>query len=284
MTIVDIGIAAFGTSRPIWCSNLIGMILSSAENADIKIGSIHAVSSAVPDWNKNNMILEGKGRAEKTDVNRVKITRDFLSGKADWLFQIDDDTTPPPDALARLLTAQRNFIAGVYFNPSKPHNPIAYLRDETSGLYEPLYGYPKGTLIQVDSVGMGCTLIHRSVFEKIYAEHRVFTRPDGSIFAIHESAIRDNPAVFNDGFTTTKAYIENGFYHVPVVEVEKDERPFPFYAMEYGRTEDHWFCELAANVGIRPWVDTTVTCGHLKLRSTDEKTYDEEALSWMNEK
>jgi hypothetical protein len=244
----------------------------------VVLGKIHAVSSALPDWNKNIQLNEGKGRESKTDVNRSKISKDFMSGDAEWLFQIDDDTTPPQDALVRLLKAQRDFIAGVYFNPRPPFNPIAYIRED-DGFYTAVYGYPQGTLIQIDSVGMGCTLIHKSVFQKIYDNHRVFQRQNGSIFAMHNDNVFGTlPA---DPFVKKTRTIKDGMFSEPVIEVNKDERPFPYYAMEYARTEDHHFCELAASVGVKPWLDTTITCEHWKLKDVGKDDYDQEVYGWI---
>jgi hypothetical protein len=153
----------------------------------------------------------------------------------------------------------------------EPFNPIAYLIRE-DGLYHAFYNYPLGALVQVDSVGMGCTLIHRSVFEKIIEEHTVFQRPDGSLIPIHNSEIQNNRPPNNN-----KQYVKNGRLHMPLYPVEEDDnRAWPFFVMEYGRTEDHYFCEMASKVGFRPWLDTNVVCDHIKPQATNRSDYLEE--------
>lgn len=235
----------------------------------IEIGRIHAISSALPDHNRNNIIT--KKRRKLTDMNRNEISKGFLDGDADWLMQIDDDTVPPTDAIVRLLKTQRSFVSGLYFLSEPPHNPVAYYRHE-NGLYNPVYGYPKGVLTQVDSVGMGCCLIHRSVFEKIRDAHEVFARADGSYFAFPKDRIKGKSL---SGIAKSKAVIRDSDLIMPVRLLDEDDnRVFPFYAMEYGRTEDHWFCELAANVGERPWLDATVECIHIKGYRYSVEDYD----------
>jgi hypothetical protein len=269
--IVDIGVACAGTQTKEWWSVVMGMLLQEHDRG-ISFGAIRAVGSALPDFNKNNLLGDQKSRLNLTDMNRVEITRGFLNGSSDWLFQMDDDTVPPYDAISRLLMSGRDFIAGLYFLPKKPFNPIAYYRDN-EGTYKPLYGYPKGSMVQVDSVGMGCTLIHRSVFERIIDAYTVYVRPNGSLLPILKTEIRDNEEYKGE----SQGFLKHGLYHIPVKKQGPDDkRNFPFYALEYGRTEDHYFCELAATVGIRPWVDTAITCQHIKYQPTTEADYDRE--------
>lgn len=268
---VAIGIACGGMQTSQWWSPVIAMLLQE-QLRGIEITKVITMSSALPDLNKNTFLETQKGRLSLTDANRVEIATGFLDTDADWLFQMDDDTVPPYDVITRLLKAKRDFIGGLYFLPKPPYNPIAYYRQD-NGLYFPVYNYPKGQLTQVDSIGMGCTLIHRSVFEKIRDAHEVFVRPNGSLLAVLKDKVLDHKKQYEK----QKEYIANGVYHLPVIPTDpEDSRTFPYYAMEYGRTEDHHFCELAAAVGIKPWLDTTIVCEHWKMQKVTVEDYDRE--------
>jgi len=131
--------------------------------------------------------------------------------------------------------------------------------------------------VQVDSVGMGCALIHKSVYQKIKDEHKVFVRTTGSLAAIHKSQIK-NP-VFTSHKKREKPFVKAGYLSEQVIpQAPDDDRTFPFYQLEYGRTEDHYLCELAENVGIKPWLDTTVVCEHWKMQGVNNVQHEKYEL------
>jgi len=279
LPLVDIGVACYGTQSPKWWVAVLADLLSG-NGTFYYINQVNIAASMLKDNNKNQ-ITEQKNRTHFTDVNRVAVTDGFMASEAEWIFWIDDDTIIPRGALAHLLSLKRQFVSGLYFLPEEPFNPIAYLRNN-DGTYSAFYDYPKGSLVQVDSIGFGCCLIHKDVFRKIQAEHRVLKRPNGSLMTIHKSRIKDNKP-----FTGKKhdGFISHGVYHLPLVELDPDDtRPFPFFQLEYARTEDHKFCEMANDVGFRPWLDTVLTCGHLKFYEYGVKDYHERGIAGLNKK
>lgn len=283
---VDIGIATYGMVAQEWWSDVMVLLLQE-QASGLELGKIHAISSALPDHNKNHTVddrrgvapPEDKGRNERTDANKSTIVGarlngqahkgGFLHGDADWLFFMDDDTVPPKGVISHLLSLGREFVGGLYFLAKPPHNPIAYFRHD-DGTYMALWNYPHGALIEVDSIGMGCTLIHRSVYERILDGYEVFQRPNGSLMPV----LRENVRGLVKSSERVKTEVINGVLHMPVTRPpEEDGRPFPFYSMEYGRTEDHHFAELCAGIGIKPYLDTTVICDHYKLKAVNRAAH-----------
>lgn len=281
--LVDIGIACSGMQSPKWWGPNFAHIIREVDEGHIMVNKIMSVSSALPDFNKTEAVgepistdyapAEYKRRNDLTDANRLRIARNFMDSKAEWLFFIDDDTVFPEGTIHKLLSRKKEFIGGVYVNTNPPYNPIAYVHAEDGVGYNPIYDFPPGSLIQVDSIGMGCTLIHKSVFKKIVDGHSIFARPNGSIMAIKNSYIFEGvqPTHYID---KPDIFYSNGWIFMKTKELsEEDNRLWPFFVMEYGRTEDHHFCELAENVGIKPWVDTTIWCEHIKPFGYGKKFY-----------
>lgn len=284
--VVDIAVACSGFQTHSWWSKVMAHLLLENQRKHVRIGKIFAISSAVPDSAKSKGVgaaavfasPEEKGRNEKTDANRVAavgatvqgnaLINTFWDSNADAICFLDDDTVPPQGFLSHLVNLKRSFVAGLYFLAQEPYNPVAFIKRD-DGLYHAFYNYPLGALTQVDSVGMGCTLIYRHVFQDIMDHHRVYMRPNGSIFPVHKDKIKNERPPKHQ-----KDYVKDGFYHMPLQELEEDDnRAWPFYVMEYGRTEDHYFCELADNVGHKPWLDTNLICDHIKPRAFGRAEY-----------
>lgn len=283
---IDIGIACSAHQSPNWWGGVFSAILRELDRGAFELGQLIANQSALPEFNKNRAIggvfapaTENK-RNEKTDANRCAITGTFLAGaesgmRSDYIFWVDDDTVFPDGAITQLLRLDKPFCAGLYFNTNPPFNPIAYTRVEGGG-YKHLWDYAPGSILEIDSVGFGCTLVHRSVFEMIMDNFVVWQRPNGSLFPIHKDLCWNDTDPMPNG---PEAYVKNGVLIMKLVKPEpNNERMFPFFSMEYGRTEDHHFCEMAAQVGIRPWVDTDIVCEHWKHAAGNYDQYQREVV------
>ena len=200
-------------------------------------------------------------RIASADVghNRSEITMDFRHKTTnDWLMFLDDDTCPPVDALCRLIDLYQPYCAGVYYYKTreKGFEPLIYSR-EPNGRYKPFTDYHRGEIVQVDSVGMGCTLIHRMVFEGILNRFNVGLRPNGSVTLVKKGAPK--AARYGVKIGDSKA-------------LDKYDA-IPFFLTDQGRTEDHWFAELAEVAGYKPVIDTMVECSHIGEIGTTGANY-----------
>ena len=256
----------------VWWSAFAEALVAADRDPDIEVVNSHTVGTASPDFTKCRLSSVSFYISERglTDTNRNRETSELL-GRADYIYWWDDDTVHPPGTLKRLLSLQHPFVSGVYYVKRPPFHPIAYYRNE-DGTYRPVMGWRKGELLEVDSVGMGCALIHRSVYDAIKARHDVFFRDNYTVVVLPKgSEIRANRKQASVVASAVNSVVEGprGTYYVQRVrratQEELDEKlvHWPFYAMEYLRTEDHWFCELADNVGFKPLLDTSVNCGHV---------------------
>jgi hypothetical protein len=236
-----------------------------------------AGGAAMPDVAKNIIAaayMNGNNH-HLTAQNRNAIANRF---ETDWLFFIDQDTVPPPDALARLFAHNRPFVCGVYYHRNDPHAPLLYKR-LPNGLYNVIKDFEQGAIFQGDgyATGLGCALIHRSVFEAITQQYRVFMQDDGSRKLVHIDDIRSAglPAQYRGGvFADRDRYFEvRELAEVPP-EVEENS-DFPFFEMNYGRTEDLGFCERASRVGYPVLIDTAITCLHWHMFPITERHFTE---------
>lgn len=109
--------------------------------------------------------------------NRNRVVERFLETPCEWLWFTDIDIEFDPGALDRLLAVadpvERPIVGALYFNQ---------INDTPAGTWWPVWTQRVGesttrvvTQIEIGKVydltvtGMGCTLIHRSVFEKLAA-------------------------------------------------------------------------------------------------------------------
>ena len=118
----------------------------------------------------------GKGAYENLDEKSEAARRVAVVGRYDYLFIVEDDVILPTDALARLLSVEASFVVGLY--RGRPENwgskrlsvRIADPDGPQSADDRPLEltDIPANNqIVSCTGIALGCTLIHRSLFECI---------------------------------------------------------------------------------------------------------------------
>lgn len=120
------------------------------------------------------------------DHARNSAVQQFLASPFQYLFSIDSDLVVPHDTIIRLLNRRLPIVSGLYCRRSPPHSVPVMIKN---GQW--VTNYVPGSLVEVDWVGAGCLLVHRSVFEamlknpprpgKIAFDWRVDLRGTGSV-------------------------------------------------------------------------------------------------------
>lgn len=117
--------------------------------------------------------------------NRNSIVVEFLKTKAEWLMFFDNDMTFTPDLMDTLFSVadnHRRIVAGFYLTlTDKGAMCSSWLDFGPNGTLQTMGAIKRDHLHEVASVGMGGTLIHRSVFQAI-SEVRSSLPPDNWIW------------------------------------------------------------------------------------------------------
>ena len=109
--------------------------------------------------------LESRGLSLTT--NRTKLVREALKSDATHFFLLDDDVIAPDDVIPSLLTANLPIVCGLYMaKKSKGQRGLSAWIKMGEG-YAAIGPQQAGRHVQVDVSGLGCVLIHRSIFERV---------------------------------------------------------------------------------------------------------------------
>jgi len=104
------------------------------------------------------------------NVARSTLAKQFLDETdSEWSLWIDDDMVVPINALEHLLEKAKEtgakIMSAMYYQRLAGYNPVCFRN--TGGDYKDFSFIDPDKVCEVDGVGFGCILIHRSVFEKI---------------------------------------------------------------------------------------------------------------------
>ncbi len=97
------------------------------------------------------------------DHARNTAAQECLRRGYEWLFSLDSDVIPPNAAILRLLQHRLPIVSGLYHRRSPPCSVPVMMMNGTW-----LVDYERGSLIEVEFVGAGCLLVHRSVVERFF--------------------------------------------------------------------------------------------------------------------
>lgn len=113
-----------------------------------------------------------QGGAGRLDNARNFIAKQFLATKGEWLLTIDTDMVFFPEDFDQLCaTADADtapIVSGIYFVDEKKARPAA--GELKQGHVRSLTDWPEGATLDVEYVGAGFMLIHRSVLEALGPE------------------------------------------------------------------------------------------------------------------
>ena len=96
---------------------------------------------------------------------REEAAKAFLQGKYDALLFVDSDMVVPIELLTKLIEHNKDIVSALAFKRTPGYEPCIFKEcSETDAKF--YLDYPKG-LIEIEGVGMACTLIKRRVFETV---------------------------------------------------------------------------------------------------------------------
>jgi hypothetical protein len=122
--------------------------------------------------------------------NRNLVVRRFLDeSHSDWLWFLDYDIIFAPETLPILLSAAHltthPIVGGLYFGRFKEGIRSMWMTEKIGNEFTPVEWFTD-QLQPLSFIGMGCTMIHRSVFQKLdnpdpwpFFGHAVMDTPEG---------------------------------------------------------------------------------------------------------
>jgi GT2 family glycosyltransferase len=125
---------------------------------------------------------------QPVDANRNKMVKDFLSDEDnEWLLMVDNDVVPPINILEMIDYGEKVVSATVTIQKQGVPHPVVVKRRE-DGEYRRMSveeyedTIQDSGLVEVDGVGTGCLLVHRSIFEEMKPPWFKFTyNEDGTL-------------------------------------------------------------------------------------------------------
>jgi hypothetical protein len=179
-------------------------------------------------------------RGMPIDVTRESMVNTALAAGFEWIFFLDSDVILPKDVFQKLFSHNLQLVCGLY-KAKKPNGFFwaAWMKGKDNTGKDAFVPVASWTcrLFEVDVIGTGCMLVHRSVFEEIRK------KTDLPFFMWSKER---NPTLLD----------KMGIPNPMMREV----------------SEDFWFCMLARHCGFKIVVDGEVKCGHITTVKLTEQS------------
>jgi len=124
-------------------------------------------------WWRNDLIkLPGTAWFEQRGLslttNRTGLITEALKSDAEYFFFLDDDVMGPNNLLTTLLSHQLPIVCGLYMSKKRKEERglAAWMKVRSNG-YAAIAPEQAARMVQVDVTGLGCCLLHRSIFERV---------------------------------------------------------------------------------------------------------------------
>ena len=210
-------------------SILIGMPCYGGVVSDKTTNSLFALAKLFVRNNIDHGILT-MANESLISRGRSRIANFFINNtEFEYLFFLDSDVGFEANDVLKLLSYNEEMVSGAY-----PMKTIPLQWNFT--LSEPRK--MKGSLVAIERIGIGFSLIHRNVFTKIANEYN--------------AELKYFPTIESTTHNPTEREKENSYHY--------------FHEMKQGNIylpEDLSFFTRARSVGVQPWMDTSISLCHV---------------------
>lgn len=185
--------------------------------------------------------------------NRNIIIEKALEIKANYVMFVDDDMVCPVDGITRLIKADKDIISGLCCKRAAPYEPVVFLRNHESLLYNHAKKWAHDRVMEVDAAGAAFVLVKTSALKKMGKPYFSFAP-----FWMVEQ---------NDEYKRVYDMINRGNMSrdemLQLVETSQKKIEVLREKLDRQVSEDVYFCNRAQKAGLKIWVDTGCVVGHL---------------------
>lgn len=139
-------------------------------NTSLVVALMHYFTDSVHKGDKNMMMYPTMG-IRPHDKARNHIVEEFLKTDATHLFFIDADTVPPPDALDKMLKADKDIISGltpiIEYDKTRANDSSGFYKKWNCVGEDDQIVKANSGIVPIKGAGASCILIKREVFEKM---------------------------------------------------------------------------------------------------------------------